>query len=173
MLGTLLNHFDSHLFYNATKMLPMMLDIDKSPIPITVKLVKKFQKGNIAGTCAPDYNNDLELIGISITIKETPTIMGMIEALSHEMIHAKQWIDKNITIDVETKYLLGFIPYPAIIKYWNGKDVTSLPYYEQPAEIEAHLLQRQLTLSFLQLHEDKLKASHMAELYLQTDSIKY
>jgi len=166
MLGVMLNKFDSHLFYNATKVLPIILGIDNSNIPITVKLVNNIGKGKIAGTCAPEHDDNRKLIGINIVIKETPTVIGMIEALAHEMTHAKQWIEKNITIEIKTKYFLGFIPYLTLVKYWKGKDITSLSYYEQPSEIEAHLLQRQLTLSFLKLHEEQINATNMAQLLL-------
>ena len=71
---------------------------------------------------------------------------------------------KDITIEIEKKYFWGFIPYFKLRRLWKGTDVTDLSYYKQPAEQEAHISQKYLTLEYLKRIEDKLQPMQMATL---------
>lgn len=175
MLGTYLSHFDSILLAKAISFFKVTLTLTEANIE--VKLVNNIGKGDIAGVCTPKFKNILdpqsELEGVTIEIKQGVTVFGMIEALAHEMVHAKQWVSGDISARIDKTYLLGFIPIFKARKFWRGREQTDSSYYDQPWEMEAHLMQRQLTLDFLKLMEDQLDATAMIETYkaLRTDSI--
>ena len=172
IFGLMLNEFDSKLLTAAFQYFHEVLDIHEVDIPIELRLVDNIGKGKTGGTCKPIYNSDLELTKVKIEIKQGITVFGMIEALAHEMVHAKQFIKGQTTIRVEKDYIFGFIPYNKLIKLWNGVDVTRLSYYNQPAEQEAHLLQRKLTVDFLNANKQFLEPDYITNLFIQATESK-
>lgn len=172
IFGALLQQFDSRMFQKAVEYFCHVLDIDSSGIPVKIKIVDNIGRGKTGGTCCPEFDKEDKLVAVNIEIKQSVGTIGMIECLAHEIVHAKQWIKGEITVKIERAYLLGIIPYPKVRKFWLDKEVTDLGYYEQPSEIEAHLLQRSLTTEFLKLIENKLDPIAMATLLNQsTESI--
>jgi hypothetical protein len=152
------------MFSKAVEYFPIILNLQGTNIPIKVQIVDNIGRGETAGTCAPAFDKDYKIKHIDIVIKRATTTIGMIEALAHEMVHARQWIDGDLTFEIKTAFLLGFIPYPKVHRYWKGEETTELDYFDQPAEIEAHLLQRFLTLEFLKIVENKIEPNEMRVL---------
>lgn len=173
IFGALLQQFDSRMFQKAVEFFSHVLDIDgQSSVPVKIKVVDNIGRGKTGGTCSPEFDEDQKLIAVKIEIKQSVGTIGMIECLAHEMVHAKQWIKGEISAKVERAYIFGILPYFKVRKFWLDKEVTDLGYYEQPSEIEAHLLQRSLTTEFLKLIENKLDPIAMATLLNQsTESI--
>ena len=53
----------------------------------------------------------------------------LVKTLCHEMVHMKQYLRKELSMD-------GMV--------WKGKDFSEIPYNDQPCEIEAYDLQEKL-----------------------------
>ncbi len=176
LFAMLLSQFDLKMFHEAEGFFKVALNIDNSEIPIEVKLVDNIGKGSTGGRCGPVFTDDstfdnLKIEKISIKIKHSCTVIGMIEALAHEMVHAKQYIDKDITVSFERYYFWGFIPRIKARKFWKGQDTTDLDYYDQPCEMEAYLLQKKLTFDYLNIVQKNLDPLAMAKLlHTQTES---
>ncbi len=169
MFGKLLAEFDSRMFQAADKYFRHILGVDLYDIPIVVKRVDNIARGMTGGVMRPIFSKDsspdkFEIEKIEISIKTLATTIGMIEALAHELVHARQYADGSMGVRFDKSLLLGFIPVVKVVKLWKGNDVTDLPYYEQPSEIEAHLLQKHMTLDFLKKIEDNLEVNTMADL---------
>ena len=164
-IGSFLAQFDGSLIERAYQFFESMLEIEDSEIPIELKLVDNLGRGHTAGVCQPKFK-DGNLESISIQIKNQGTSIGMIEALAHEMVHAKQIIKGESTVEITYSKLFGFIKVPKATKFWKGQDVTGLSYYEQPAEIEAHMMQKYLTFTFLNIYKEKFEPDNMFKLML-------
>ena len=161
MFGNLYNKIDSHLLSEAITFFKVILNIHNDDIPVEVELKKKMKK-NINGNCRPIFDENLKIIKVHINLKDDTCVMGVIEALAHEMVHAKQLIKGESTFKTEVCYLLRIIPYAKVTRLWKEEDVTNLSYYEQPAEIEAHLLQKELVYKYVNymshyFHRDTLE----------------
>ena len=170
-LGLYLYHFDSRMFHKAVEFFSTSLEIDNDDIPIKIDIVDNIGRGRTAGTCAPDFDEDFKIKKIDIQIKYSTTTIGMIEALAHEMVHAKQWIKGELSVEVSKYRLFGILPVRKFKKLWNGKDISSLSYYEQPPEKEAHFMQRYMVHLFLDCAKEKIYPTTMAVLLDETDSI--
>lgn len=59
----------------------------------------------------------------------------------HELVHVKQIIKKELTYKFDTKNW-------CYKTYFKGKDVTNVPYFDQPHEKEAYQLQEELLKEF-------------------------
>ena len=135
-------------------------------MPVEVKIVDNLGRGKTCGTCQPIFDKGDKLEKIKIQIKFYPATTGMIECLAHEMVHAQQWIQGRLTLKTEKVHLiLGLIPITNYRLLWKGSDISDTPYYEKPSEVEAHLMQRQMTKAFLEYMGDTVKADTMAGLF--------
>jgi hypothetical protein len=172
MFERFLRDFDSRMFQKASEFFRNGLDLND--VPIKIKIVDNLGRGHTYGECMPHFDKDDNIDSISINVKHTASTMGMIEALAHELVHAKQWINGDMYVKVEKRYLFGLIPVPYVRRYWQDEDVTDLPYYQQPCEIQAHVLQKHLALEFFKKIEDRLEPTSLATLLhasmTQTDS---
>lgn len=169
MFGEELRQFDSRMLQKAFEFFCHKLDLRN--IPIHLKTVNNIGRGKTEATCLPNFNSDLELESVNIELKDNGSVIGMIDCLAHECMHARQWIHGDITVKFETRKLFGILPYKSLRKLWKGKDITDLSYYEQPYEIEAFLMQKNLTFEFLKLVESQIEVSNMGTLLNRTDLI--
>jgi len=60
-----------------------------------------------------------------------------VRTLAHEFVHVKQRVNQELTYSAGGR------------RFWKGKDVTDLPYLEQPHEKEALALEQSLAEEFL------------------------
>lgn len=169
MFSMLLSHFDSRMFMEAAEFFKMSLGLDKQDIPINVSMVDNIGKGDVGGCCGPEMTKDstyrdMKISVINIKIKNTVTILGMIEALAHEMVHAFQFIRGDLVIKLERCYILWVIPDLKVLRFWKGEDITDLTYHQRPSEVEAFLLQKQMTYYYLKSIEKNLDPLVMASL---------
>jgi len=171
MFGSNLSKFDSAMFTSAATYFRDALKLNDSHIPIEVLLVDNIGKGTCAGTCQAIIEKQ-ELTGLKIEIKSNATTIGMIEALAHEMVHAKQWVKGETTFEIEKKYLFGIFPYFKVKKFWKGADVTNWNYYDLPYEQEAHILQKYMTFNFLKATQVQIDPTTLLGLLTNTDSNK-
>ena len=162
MTGNKLQSLDRDIFVNAVHFFSVALDIKDSDMGLTVKTVDNIGRGDTAGVCRVDVSYEGEFSNVRIEIKEGITIFGMVEALAHEMVHAEQFIKKKISFKNEKKYLFGLFPYNDRRRIWKGTfDITDIDYYSNPAEVEAFLKQRALTLEFMKSIESKIMPNNV------------
>lgn len=161
-------NFDSVLLEKAVEFFKAKLDILHSDIPVNIELVDNIGRGNVGGICVADYDLKLNKLNkVDIEIKRCASVIGLIEVLAHELVHAKQFIKGDTTHGIEYRKFL-FFRIPRAKKYWKGEDVTDLEYMHQPAELEAHMLQKHLTLEFLKLYESQIEPTNISNLLLNT-----
>lgn len=175
MISKRLDSLDAELFADAVKFFSVALDIGDPPIPFEVKIVDNLGKGNVAGCCIAHIKDDNTVHKVNIEIKNSITIFGMIEALAHEMVHAQQFIKGKLHFGKEKIYILGIFPIWRRVRFWKGLCLTDIDYYANPAEIEAFLKQRALTVEFLKHIEGKVLPSVVFKHIMQDnlDSASY
>ena len=61
----------------------------------------------------------------------------MVQALAHECVHVKQYINGELTQDDEYN------------SFWMGESVEHLDYHELPHEIEAHFYDEEMAMQFM------------------------
>jgi hypothetical protein len=164
--GKLYHEHDNDLIQVAFKFFAEELDISGEK-QVSLKVVDNIGRGDMAGFCMPVFNKDESIKEMKITIKRYPVVLGMIEALAHEMVHAKQYIKGELTTEVKWRWFL-FIPYLSIRHYFNGKRVDNLPYWDRPYEQEAFIKQKELTRRFLNYVIDQVPAYKILYDYLET-----
>lgn len=79
------------------------------------------------GLCIGDDTEAFVSIGT-----KNKSFMRQMQALAHEMVHARQFLRKELTCEG------GFV--------WKGKDSSDIKYKDQPWEKEAYELERDLFL---------------------------
>lgn len=156
MIGKRLESFDLEIFNEAVKFFSLALNINESPIPLEVSIVDNLGRGDVAGVCTANIGSNDEVSSVSIQIKSGITILGMIEALAHEMCHAEQFMTGKLNFYNQKKYLFGFIPFWQRVRRWKSTEIDHNDYYANPAEVEAFIKQRAYTLEFLKTIEDRL-----------------
>lgn len=175
MISKRLDSLDAELFADAVKFFSVALGIGDPPIPFEVKIVDNLGKGNVAGCCTAHIDDANLVHKVNIEIKAAITIFGMIEALAHEMVHAEQFIKGKLHFGKEKIYILGIFPFHRRVRFWKGMCLADVDYYSNPAEIEAFLKQRALTLEFMKYVEGKIMPSNVFKHIMQDrdDSEKY
>jgi hypothetical protein len=100
------------------------------------------------GSCAGMYQHD-KLIGIKIKIVSYASIVGMVDVLAHEMVHAKQHLRGEFSFEpVPTKVFFGLFTVNIIDKFHKGQSMTTTPYYDRLCEREAHTQSHILVTEF-------------------------
>jgi hypothetical protein len=175
MISRRLDSLDAELFSDAIKFFSVALGIGESSTPCTVKTVDNIGRGNVAGSCTAHIDKDNKISNVTIEIKNAITIFGMIEALAHEMVHAEQFVKGKLYFGKEKIYILGIFPSWRRTRFWKGICLNDMDYYSNPAEIEAFLKQRALTLEFFKHVEGKLMPSSVFKHIMQdrNDSAEY
>jgi len=175
MISQRLNSLDAELFSDAIKFFSVALNMGDSDIPCKVKTVENLGQGNVAGSCTAHIDKDDKISSIDIQIKNAITVFGMIEALAHEMVHAEQFMKGKLYFGREKTRIFGIFPTWRRIRYWKGLRLNDMDYYSNPAEIEAFLKQRALTLEFFKHVEGKLMPNNIFKHIMQDrdDSAEY
>ena len=115
------DHVELYLYLMARK-----LKINRLSRPVTVHF-KGTLDNDAQGLCVGDKKE----VDISIATKDQPFMMQM-QALAHEMVHAKQ-------------FLRGELSSTGVWK-WKGRNANNFQYKNQPWEKEAYRLERELFL---------------------------
>ena len=103
---------------------------------------------NASGTCAGIYFKD-KLERIDIKIITHASVIGMIDVLAHELVHAKQHLRGEFTFEkVNTPIFFGLFTVRLLTKFHKGQNLSKVPYYDRLCEQEAHHLAHILTTGF-------------------------
>lgn len=116
------------------------LDEYEADIDITFK---KKCDGDAGGYCFGD-NESVEIEIATHCQGEPISIMSQLINLGHEMVHAKQLITgqlKDHGIQLATS---GDSQALVKVSEWEGETMTNVPYDDQPWEIEAYALEREV-----------------------------
>lgn len=115
---------------------------------ITLQEVSRLEKGTY-GTCGGTYTKDGELMRVEIKILTNASIIGMLDVLAHELVHARQHVRNEFTFEtIEHKIFFGLLTVNVKEKFHKGQRLLTTPYYERHCEIEAHELAHKLTTGF-------------------------
>ena len=119
--------------YCVDKLMPRL----KDKLDINIRLIPRLiENESMAGDCIWDDETCVRPRDFSIRVDSTQDAQAMLETVSHEMVHVKQYARG------ELKHLAR----TAQCCKWKGKKVyfNSTHYYDQPWEIEAHGRERGL-----------------------------
>lgn len=132
----------SAIVYAKSKLLPRIrtLEIDV--------LIRPFDpKDDSVGycLCEDDHKNPRHF---SIEVNSKQSLEAFVQTILHEMVHVKQYAYNELNYKYEaskSKWL----------SIWNGKDLTHLPYADQPWEVEALEMEKVLYDGFLSSRWDE------------------
>lgn len=118
--------------------------------------------GGASGTCAGIYfKNKLERIDIKVITHAS--VIGMIDVLAHELVHARQHLKGEFTFEkVNTPIFFGLFTIKLLTKFHKGQNLSKVDYYDRFCEQEAHHLAHILTTGFCKV---------IADAQAKTDSI--
>ena len=129
---------------------------------LSVKIVERLSPGT-HGVCIAKYKGS-KLTEIEIKIQTYASIIGVIEVLAHEMVHAKQHLLGEFYFQtVPTKRFFGLFTVNINDKFHKGQSMTTTPYYDRQCEREAHSQSHLLITEF---------CKDIANAQSKTDSIK-
>lgn len=118
---------------------------------ISFEEVKKLDLGT-SGTCAGMYDREGKLIKVHIKVNRYASVVGMLDVLAHELVHAKQHIRGEFTFGYrEVPFFFGLFKIKILDKFHMGQSMTTTPYYDRICEQEAHKRAHDLTVGFLAL----------------------
>ena len=120
-------HAKKELIEVYVRQLMRSLKINRFRKKIVLIQFKDVLDGQAQGLCV----GDTEMAGIQIA-KKGQTFMVQMQALAHEMVHAKQFLRGELTGEG------GFA--------WKGRKADGYEYENQPWEKEAYRLERELFL---------------------------
>jgi|TARA_R110000772_G_scaffold51910_4_gene119124 hypothetical protein len=109
----------------------------KGKLDINISLIPRLiENESLAGDCERDDESRARPREFSIRVDSTQDLQAMLETVSHEMVHVKQYARGE----------LKDLPSSEHCCKWKGKTVNlnSTHYYDQPWEIEAHGRERGL-----------------------------
>lgn len=140
---------DLLLFNNAFDFFCKELGIsDEESKIISLNIVSKLESKSSSGNCVGRYVFN-ELHKITIKIAEYGSIVGMIDVLAHELVHAKQNLRNEFKfIEIEEPYLY-FFKRKVTKRVHAGQILESTPYYEQICEQEAFNLAYTMTTKYM------------------------
>lgn len=102
--------------------------------------------GGAYGVCEAQFrNNYKDLHKLQILVKCQPSLFGMVETLAHEMVHAWQWINGRLHIEIK-KTWYGKKRY---VRYFMSR-VDEENYENQSCEEEAFVKQVELCAKFIE-----------------------
>lgn len=81
------------------------LNITKKTIPLDINIILVKLKAH--GYC--EFNDDFHYPEITISIKKSISEKEMILTLAHELVHARQYLRKQLRIDGREKYWMGVL----------------------------------------------------------------
>jgi hypothetical protein len=116
---------------------------------ITVQEVNRLSPGT-SGTCTGVYDGPNDSLSVvQIRILGYASIMGMIDVLAHELVHARQHVRNEFyTEKVKHRIFFDLLEIEVLEKFHKGQRLLTTPYYDRLCEIEAHLLSHELMLKF-------------------------
>ena len=119
--------------YCIDKLMPRL----KDKLDITINLIPRLiENESMAGDCIWEDESCVRPREFSIRVDSTQDHQSMLETVSHEMVHVKQYARGELK-DMASS---------ALCCKWKGKKVNfySTHYYDHPWEIEAHGRERGL-----------------------------
>lgn len=116
---------------------------------INYKIVDSIKLKNVSGHCCSKYDFNGELFEIKIKVTNCGSVMGKIDIIAHELVHAKQNLRGELTfIEVEEPFLFFFKR--KVTKRVHAKQILEdTPYYDQINEQEAFNLTYILTTKYI------------------------
>lgn len=118
---------------------------------ISFEEVKKLDLGT-SGTCAGLYDTEWKLIKVHIKVNRYASIIGMLDVLAHELVHARQHLRGEFYFEqVTVPVFFGLFNLNVTHKFHKGQDQHTTPYYERLCEQEAHKVSHDLMVEFLSL----------------------
>lgn len=112
------------------------------------------------GQCLGTYHASTnKLLALKIKIVSYPSVMGMLDVLAHELVHARQHFNNEFKHILVEKPFLFFWKTTEWVRTHKGQILEETPYFEMKCEQEAFTKARELMLGFMK---------HIAS----TDSIK-
>ena len=106
-----------------------------------IQLTLKRMKGGYHGTCS---NEEVETPDkpryFEVEIEKNLSLMEMAVAISHELVHVRQYVKRDMTEDWHT----GKVK-------WKGRNISqNVAYREQPWEVEAFALETEIANQVLE-----------------------
>ena len=106
---------------------------------LIVNIVYGKMEQEVAGDC--DWEDDsVNPREFTIRIASHQKLIEALEVLMHEMVHVRQWA---------TGQMKERAPKGHVMTFWNGQDMSNVPYEVQPWEIEAYSLMGPLLSRYL------------------------
>jgi len=116
---------------------------------IIVQEVNRLETGT-SGTCTGSYNGvDGSLTKVEIRVLGYASVIGMIDVLAHELVHARQHVRGEFHFEkVKHPIFFGLFEIDVNERFHKGQRLSVTPYYERLCEIEAHTLSYDLVTKF-------------------------
>lgn len=117
--------------------------VDDLNIQIVIKHCKKLSYNEDAASLEwLDNPRSPRKFVITMNVETKTNLNKLITYMAHEMVHVKQYIKNELVDLVSTDFELSV--------YKNKKYRTSMPYWDQPWEIEAYGRERGLTIEYFE-----------------------
>lgn len=105
-----------------------------------------------SGTCTGMYDLEHKLVKVHIKVNRYASIIGMLDVLAHELVHARQHLKGEFYFEkVPTPVFFGLFKLDLLHKFHKGQNQHKTPYYERLCEQEAHKISHDLMVEFLSL----------------------
>lgn len=120
---------------------------------INVDFVRRL--GDADGDCCGHYNLfTKQLTSIDIRVKSYGSTFGMIDALAHELVHAKQHLNGEFKFEYREVPFLFFFKRKMLVRTHKGQICDRTPYFDKLCEQEAYNLSHELLLDFCSTLKD-------------------
>lgn len=115
---------------------------------ITLEEVKNMEPGT-GGTCGAVYDPKFNLIRINIKVRTYASVLGMLDVIAHELVHARQHLRGEFYFKyVSTPIFWGLFNIKVLHKFHHSQDLNIVPYYERICEMEAHNLAHEMITEY-------------------------
>lgn len=130
---------------------------------ITLEEVRELDIGT-SGTCAGMYDLEHKLVKVHIKVNRYASIIGMLDVLAHELVHARQHLRGEFYFEkVPTPVFFGLFTLNLLHRFHKGQNQLKTPYYERLCEQEAHKVSHDLMVEFLSLFKSAIESKESVE----------
>lgn len=150
MFQELINQKNDAMLSGGVNFFYMKLGITKEEQAL-ISFEEVKESDSTSGICAGLYKEG-KLIKINIKIVKYASIIGMLDVLAHELVHARQHLRGEFYFErVMTPVFFGLFNLNLLHKFHKGQDLHKTPYYDRFCEQEAHKMSHDLIVEFLSL----------------------